>query len=248
MSMDCEYVRGKLSSLPRAELNPLERSEILEHVQSCTQCSEEYAGYTRAFHLVDRAKLLDPPAEILDGFSADVLKRIDATNVIGLPRRSHRRFWPIAAAFVLGFLGAMVVHVTRSKSEPYPVLVTAEPRSTLRTTEMSDAEMLSAISCVLEENRKTPGCTKEIPVKQVLLKLHRLRVLLADARRRSQIDRTLVGDARGSAEALELVKEIQDPQTVDALIRALEVYESQGTTLNANRIVSTLASIRSRRI
>lgn len=100
--MKCEDVNSNLSKLPKGELTYEKRQVILDHLQSCKECNEEYQQYLRMFYLIDKQPKITIPANILESFSKEVAEKIEEKepNIF-----QFRRFvWYVAAAILLVIL------------------------------------------------------------------------------------------------------------------------------------------------
>ena len=101
--MKCEETKSKISFLPKGELPFDERQTVLNHVQNCSLCKNEYQEYLRMFYLIDKQFDIRVPDKILEDFSSDVMNQVKS------PKQKNSRmkkiiWYAAAAVFIFIFL------------------------------------------------------------------------------------------------------------------------------------------------
>ncbi|MFC2088218.1 hypothetical protein ACFLSX_01325 [Calditrichota bacterium] len=98
--MTCDKIKSQLSFIPRGELAYDDRVLILNHLYNCTQCNNEYQQYLRMFFLIDKYQHTSVPPSILDGFSNQVVEKVE-----------NNKFKEVKSKYILLYAAAAILLV-----------------------------------------------------------------------------------------------------------------------------------------
>ncbi len=79
--MKCSQVQKRLSAFQDGELKPQEKEGVIEHLESCPACREQYAAMKKVWQaLGDFKEILPDP-----GFYGQLVKKINQSNEVRFP-------------------------------------------------------------------------------------------------------------------------------------------------------------------
>jgi anti-sigma factor RsiW len=121
--MKCSQVQKRLSAFQDGELNPQERAEVRDHLESCSACRERYAEMEKVWQaLGDFKEILPDP-----GFHGQLVRKINESNRISLPTRFGWLFqgfsssWAASTLLIAGILIGAFLGSFLGSSDLFPI-------------------------------------------------------------------------------------------------------------------------------
>ena len=137
---NCDAVRENLPLLLTESLDPAQRELILQHIEQCPACTDEWAGYQNTWNMLEELPVLEPPAHLKERFLGEVFPATPR-NVVPFHRKPAFKWLAQAAAIVVIAGGSYFAgHQTSRTSFPDGGTTIGGPRGPITPISFSIAE------------------------------------------------------------------------------------------------------------
>lgn len=140
---DCDAMRENMPLLLTESLDPVQREQTHQHIESCPICVAEWSAYKETWQLLEVLPEVEVPARVKQRFLAEVSPATAKTNVVPFRRGGAARWLAQAAAVVI--VGSGVFYAghriaPRTQLTPTPAQITAIQQAAPATPYYSIAE------------------------------------------------------------------------------------------------------------
>ncbi len=150
--MKCKHVQQKLVDYSESLVDQKTRLLIEEHLQNCSECSQELKDFEETIHLIQSVSIQEPSDAFWDDFTAGIMRKIEMTGKTSSVETKlffspSFRMAAVTVALLLLLVGGMFAYSTGAIRKVLPAFFSSSPHLLVES-----AEQPAQVSSGVEED------------------------------------------------------------------------------------------------